>query len=401
LQGQVLLGAVGDVFLNRREPASAFAALGSTLDRFDLLFGNCEGVYSDRPSRAPSAGLPLIQPAATARGLGAAGFSVMSCANNHFVDGGHQALADTLEALRSQGIATCGAGRDIVDARRPAVVERAGLKVAFIAYASVLPPGYRARERIPGVAPLRVATLYYPGEDYTPGAQPEIWTVPHPQDVSALRADIASARKLADVVVCSFHWGEDHRPFTLAGYEISVAQAAIDAGVDVVLAHHHHLLRGIELYRGRPIFHGLGHFVFDLPNIGDMDIGTNSMLDEIKRRSGDYAIFERPGYPSLPFHPDARFTGIGRCILTAGGVSDPGIVPCYINPDGQPELLDLGSARGREAIEYLRTANARANLRAVVEPGEEDGVPVLRVRARQSASPTPAVEISSRAVTPR
>src|SRR5262245_37241445 len=81
------LGAVGDVFLNRPQPAQAFAHVAPLLKSVDLMFGNCEGVFTDDPRSVPTAsGFRLIAPRANAAPLGPAGFHILSCANNHVVD---------------------------------------------------------------------------------------------------------------------------------------------------------------------------------------------------------------------------------------------------------------------------------------------------------------------------
>ncbi len=119
----------------------------------DIVFGNCEGVYSDRPARSPSHKHFMGAPRERGAMLGDVGFDVMTCANNHMVDGGYAGLEDTLELLREQGIAVTGAGADITEATRPAIVERDGLRVAFLGFCSVYPVGYEARADRPGIAP--------------------------------------------------------------------------------------------------------------------------------------------------------------------------------------------------------------------------------------------------------
>ena len=89
----------------------------------------------------------------------------------------------------------------------------------------------------------------------------------------------------------------------MTDYEFVLARSAIDFGADVVLGHHHHFLRGIELYRSKPIFYGLGHFVFDLPGLGDAL--TDRELTKLKQR-GEYAIIRGPG---IRFHRSTKTPG--------------------------------------------------------------------------------------------
>jgi poly-gamma-glutamate synthesis protein (capsule biosynthesis protein) len=143
-----------------------------------------------------------------------------------------------------------------------------------------------------------------------------------------MQAAIADLRRNADVIVVSHHWGRAGLPAILTDYERILGHASIDAGADIVLGHHHHFLRGIELYRGKPIFYGLGHFVFDLPGL------ENALTeDEIQKLNemGEYAIYPRDGYPLSPFHPDARMTMIATCDFTGKELRSVGFVPCLLN----------------------------------------------------------------------
>ncbi|MGB9280796.1 MAG: CapA family protein [Pseudonocardiaceae bacterium] len=158
---------------------------------------------------------------------------------------------------------------------------------------------------------------------------------------SALQDDVAAATQQADLVLVSFHWGDFTRPYALTDHERRTARVAIDAGADAVLGHHH-LLRGVEHYRNKPIFYGLGHFVFDLPDFENrlardayLGRGDPTEIRASARRFGDYRIAPREGYPLLPFHPDARLTGIATLTVTNHRLH-AGMVPCTLDPDNQP-----------------------------------------------------------------
>ncbi len=184
--------------------------------------------------------------------------------------------------------------------------------------------------------------------------------MPYPEDVALLREDIAAARATADVVVGSFHWGEANRPAVLHDYERSLAHEAIDAGVDVVLGHHHHLLRGIEWYHDRPIFYGLGHFVFDLPGIEERT--TEGMLEKWRQKHGEYALGPREGWPLLPFHPDARLTMIAYLQFAGSRIEVAGIIPCTIVPDGCVVPHRPDEEDGRRVLQYLVRVTQDAGL---------------------------------------
>lgn len=375
--GMTLL-AVGDVFVDRPRPGEAFGHVGGLFAQADALFGNCEGVYAQPWERAPSSGVPVIADPAHVTALAEAGFSVMSLANNHSVDGGFAALLRTRDALRDAGLQTAGAGEDAQTARAPAVVRTAGGSVAVLAYASVFPHGYEARGAVPGLAPLRAHTLYTPWEtnEWNPGLLPKVTTVPHEGDVAALCADIARARELADVVVVSVHWGDFTRPYVLTDHERRTARTAIDAGADAVLGHHHHLLRGVELHRGRPILYGLGHFAFDLPDFDRRLAREGYLVDDdpaaeraLARRFGDYRLRDRDGYPLLPFHPDARLTVIAVLRRGPEGRLDAGMVPCVLGADNSPRPVDVASPDGERVLAYLERCCREEDLPVTLDPG--------------------------------
>jgi hypothetical protein len=371
---------VGDVLVDRDDPVDAFAHIRGVLTAGDVLFGNCEGVYAATASLPPHVGAAVIVDPSNMAGVASAGFTVMSCANNHIVDGGHAAMFETAGHLRSAGIASAGIGANLTEARRPAIVEARGLRIAVLAAASVFPYGYEAREDWPGLAPVRGYNLYEDADPYNwvPGALPTVRTFTDEQDLAALEASIAAARQDADVVLASFHWGDWTRPAHLTEHEIRVAHRAIDFGADIVAGHHHHLLRGIEWYRGRPIFYGLGHLIFDLQRTFER-LPAN-LVGEVPAGRPDnyYGLAVRPGWPQLPMHPDARMTMVAWADVTADGVTEIGVIPCVINPRGQALPLSAASGEGQRVLEYLAWACSDQGLRVSIESSgqrEVGGVP--------------------------
>jgi Bacterial capsule synthesis protein PGA_cap len=359
---ELVIYAVGDVFVDRDDPASAFPD-GNIRPGDGMLFGNCEGVFSDSWERAPSCGSPVVAPADRADRLAAAGFSVMSLANNHSVDGGYAALLNCQQKLRDLGIVTAGAGADIRAAREPAMLEASGSRIATLAYSAVFPHGYEARAGYPGLAPVRAHTVYTPWEtnEWNPGLAPKVSTQPFAEDLAALRADVTEAARQHEVVVVSVHWGDFTRPFVLTDHERRVAHAAVEAGADIVLGHHHHMLRGVEFYRGKPIFYGLGHYLFDLPNLPariarDGYLGSGDPADQraLARRFGEYRLGPRDGYPMLPFHEDSRMTGMAVITLRQGSIEKVGFRPALIDSENNPQHLPPDSPDGQRVLAYLQ-----------------------------------------------
>jgi poly-gamma-glutamate synthesis protein (capsule biosynthesis protein) len=376
---------VGDVLVDRDDPPDAFTHIRGVLTAGDVLFGNCEGVYAATASLPPHVGAAVIVDPSNMTGVASAGFTVMSCANNHIVDGGHAAMFETAGHLRSAGIAAAGIGANLAEARAPVIVEAGGLRIAVLAAASVFPYGYEAREDWPGLAPVRGYNLYEDADPYNwvPGALPSVRTFTDEQDLAALEASIAAARRDADVVLASFHWGDWTRPAHLTEHEVRVAHRAIDFGADIVAGHHHHLLRGIEWYRGRPIFYGLGHLIFDLQRTFErLPAGLVGAVPA-GRPDNYYGLAARPGWPQLPMHPDARMTMVAWADITVGGVTEIGVIPCVINPAGQALPLPAVSAEGQRVLEYLAWTCTEQGLRVSIEPADHcelGGIPGAIVR---------------------
>lgn len=368
-----LLGFVGDVMVDRDRPDTAFDLVRGALRVPHALFGNAECVYTDRPTLAPGAAVVAIAPSHNAGALGPAGFDVVSLANNHIVDAGHQGMRETVEALRAQGIATVGVGDDLAGARTPAVLDVEGVRVAYLAYASFYPVGYEARPDWPGLAPMRSRNFYVEKVSnlWAPGMAADCHAVPVPEDLAALDADLRAARATADVVVASFHWGDYQRPFHLTDHERVIARFAVDHGADVVVGHHHHMLRGVEWYGGKPIFYGLGHFVFDfpMPGAGPAALVENVAVDPA--HDDYYGLAERPGWPLHPWHPDARMTALAWVSLRDSAVHRAGFLPCRLNPQGQVVPLDARGEEGRAVLDYVRTGCSSQELGSDITVAED------------------------------
>jgi poly-gamma-glutamate synthesis protein (capsule biosynthesis protein) len=344
--------AVGDVFPDVPDGRAALAPLGPLFAGADIVFGNCEGVYSDRPAPAPSHKAFCWAPRERGDMLGEAGFDAMTLANNHIVDGGHVGLADTMELLRAQGIALTGAGANLAEAVRPAIVERHGLRVAFLGFCSVYPKGYEARPARPGLAPLRVRTHYSdPDENFwEPGIDPVITTQAYPEDLRRYREAIAAARAAADVVIVANHWGWSSLVEVLQDYELELARDAVEHGADAVVCHHHHSLRGIERHRGRPIFYGLGTLMHHFRSI---EVSQEQMTARQERFGPRSSWVVGEELPLFPFRADARRSAVATLDVGPDGGVEAGLIPAMIMADGSTEPLAPGDRRAAEVAGYV------------------------------------------------
>jgi poly-gamma-glutamate synthesis protein (capsule biosynthesis protein) len=185
------------------------------------------------------------------------------------VNYGEEAIRSSLRQLEAIGISCTGAGVNRKAARAPAIVTHTGLRFGFLQRTSVYwATGHEANDDSPGVAVLTGRTAYEPPLQTRgpgvppanrPGLPPAILTWADARSLAEFTADLRALRAGADIVVASHHWGlfED-----VLDYQVEIAHAAIDAGAEVVMGHGPHSACAVEMYRGKPVFYGLGSFSF-------------------------------------------------------------------------------------------------------------------------------------------
>jgi poly-gamma-glutamate capsule biosynthesis protein CapA/YwtB (metallophosphatase superfamily) len=361
----VLIGFVGDMLVHREHPEEVFREVRDVLRVPDILFGNLEGMYTDTPHPSPGAVLPIGAPAHNLAVYSAVGFDVLAMASNHVLDMGYAAMLETRAYLRDQGIKTCGIGDCPADAHQPAILEADGLRIAFLAYACTFPVGYEARWNAPGLAPMRSYNVWRDAASgQYPGGMPLVTSVEDQNDLARLTEDIQKAREHSDLVITSFHWGDYSRPFHLTDHETKTARYCIDRGADMVIGHHHHTLRGMEWYKGKPIMYGLGHFVADFRV--DLPPEITQAFAEPGVEDTSYRVGPRKGWPLLPLHKDARMTLLAWARAGRNGIDDIGFLPCRLTADGFVHPLRLDSSEGREVVDYLDKCNKTQNLRGAI-----------------------------------
>lgn len=258
----------GDVnLMNVTDPRAPFVRVADTLARADIRFANLECCFYEPAGSRSVTDEGFYASRAMAQALKIAGFDAVGTANN--VNYGAEAIVSSLSALDAAGVAHTGSGANAKAAHEPALVEGGGITAAFLQRTSVYwPTNHEAGEASPGVAALRGETAYrVPAHKYRPdvppmnrpGVPPEVVTWAHPAYLARLREDLAAVRGRADVVVASHHWGLHQ---DVLDYMPQIAHAAIDAGADFVIGHGPHYSLPVEVYKGKPIFYGLGSFSF-------------------------------------------------------------------------------------------------------------------------------------------
>jgi hypothetical protein len=363
---EVHLYAVGDVGPCRLNPESMFQHVRAELRRADLAFCQLEPVLTSRGEPMPQARLAMRSaPLETARAIRDAGFDVVSFASNHCMDWGRVGLLDTLDALRANELQTVGAGPNLVAARRPAIVTSNEQRIAFLAYCSILPQGYAAESNRAGAAPMRAWTKYEQIEHDQPGTPARVHTFAHRDDLQALVADIARAKADADCVIVSMHWGVHFVPGEIAQYQREVAHAAIDAGADLILGHHPHVMKGIEVYRGKTIFYSLGNFALEPPTAFAPNLRESRGFKEIEALTTGWD-------PTDLLPPDTRRSALVKVVIDDAQVQLVALQPVYINRNAEPELLSVQDSRYREVAQYVRWATDSQGLRTSFVQHEND-----------------------------
>jgi poly-gamma-glutamate capsule biosynthesis protein CapA/YwtB (metallophosphatase superfamily) len=315
------LALTGDSIITRGMPPAGKrqSALRDLIRAADVAFTNLEVVpadYQGYPSSAPLTPT-VLAPASVLDTLSDLGFDVVSLANNHAMNLGIEGMLAAVRELDARGLGHCGAGRDLADAAQPAFIDRSAGSVAVLAVTSTFAPGEEASRPAellrgrPGLNPLRHTTRLHvtaaqlaalaeaheqlglgreraylrqvgllpaaaPGDRELFGAvfaesgQAAVRTRCVPADLDRICRWVQEAKARSDVTVVSVHSHESGASLNEpAEFITELGRAVIDAGADAVAGHGDHRLRAVELYRGRPIFYGLGNFIsqFELQTV--------------------------------------------------------------------------------------------------------------------------------------
>ncbi|MGE5425730.1 MAG: CapA family protein [Bacillota bacterium] len=234
----------GDVMLSRTVNAKInsygdyawpFQKIASTTAAADIAVVNLESPFlKDADYRVLTGSFSFRADPKALEGISLAGIDMVSLANNHILNAGKKGLSDTTSLLDEAGIAWSGAGLNEMEARRPAIIERKGKRIAFLAYA------YPNDNSVATVSRLGTANL----------------------DKAKMEEDVRAAKGLADIVIVQMHAGTEY--VVEPGKEQKdFARAAISAGADAVIGHHPHWPQSWEIFEGKPIFYSLGNFIFD------------------------------------------------------------------------------------------------------------------------------------------
>jgi poly-gamma-glutamate synthesis protein (capsule biosynthesis protein) len=275
--GDIMMGGRVGELLEREGYDYPYRHVGAALREADLAVGNLENPITDRGEPADKTWTFRMSPLAVPA-LKESGFDVLSLANNHVLDYGTDGLLDTIRHLDEAGIGRVGGGNDADEAYLPYYTEVQGIRIACLGFSHVVPEvGWKAGKNHPGVADM--------------------------YDTRRAVETIKAVRENADLVVVMVHWGieraEEPEP-----YQVKKGREFIDAGADLVIGSHPHVLQGIESYKGKWIAYSLGNFIFTVS--GNADTRQSAMLQADCRKDGDCRLTLIPVVtgPGQPYYPD-------------------------------------------------------------------------------------------------
>jgi poly-gamma-glutamate capsule biosynthesis protein CapA/YwtB (metallophosphatase superfamily) len=257
----------------RDDPDYPYAEVREIITQADLAVGTLNATISDYPARTGCVSTyVLVGGSENADALARAGFDVMSVATNHIKNCGEsncgdRAFLDTLDNLRRVDILPVGAGDNLARAMQPVVATLNGIRFGIVSLGQIEPLAF-AGENSPGIAVL---------------------------DEESLRAAIKVAREVSDVVIAMPHWGPEDVP-TPNWIQRDLARVAVEAGADLVVGNHTHVVQAVEDLDGVMVFYGLGNFVFDQNWARDHQQGV---ILQVSFDGDRYA-----GYEFIPTHVD-------------------------------------------------------------------------------------------------
>ncbi len=355
----------GDIILGEN-PEEYFGSVDPVLRNTDVVAGQLEVPYSNRAPELADLNRQVENLAPLKEY-----FDIVSLAGNHIYDAKDQGVIDTLSWLENNAIQYVGGGLNRAEARKARIVEKQGIRIGFLSYNCTGPSIMTATDSKPGCASVDIVTHYELGDIANPGGPPEsIYSWPEPKSYRKMIEEIRDLRTNCDVLCLYLHKGLVHKPIKLAAYEQPLCYGAIDAGVDIIFCSHPHILHGIEVYRGKTIYHSLGNFIAWVPSLSPGFKAVHGKKNEFfdpeewaKTRIERFGFVPDPEYPTYPFHSEARFCLIARCYLDRSGILSTGCVPMIVDKKGVPRVVKRVDG-GEEVFNYLKMITEKAGLEA-------------------------------------
>ena len=309
---------------------------------------------------------------------------LVTLAGNHFYDFGEAGVRDTISWCERNGIAHAGGGRNAAEAKRPAFIEKNGVKIGVLAYNAVGSKKNFASEDRGGTSSINFIRGYVPCSmlDQTHSRlENDVWELKKPihidedcmgfnfidtESYMEFARDVYRTRRECDVLLVYFHKGYVHKPEHVAPWERFLSHIAIDNGADAVVATHSHIARGVEIYKGKAIYNGLNNFVFYAPQLspnfkGKIHGGANSNNEEwIKARIERFGFVPDPEYPTYPFHPESIYCPVAKFIIRDKKIVENRMILMKVEKNGVAYVH--GRESGQEIFDYMVKITKAAGL---------------------------------------
>lgn len=289
----------------------------------DVVFCNLESPISDKGKPVPGRATAFRSYPSMAQVLKQAGISFVSLANNHIQDYGWEALKDAMERLDELGIGHSGAGKNLAEARKPAIVEKGGMTIGLLSYTANVNTalGFKASAEREGLNPVRISPFFLP--DHV-----------NMEDIEAMQEDVAKWQKETDFLAISCHWGiSEGGTHIVARHQEVIAHHAVDAGADLVIGHHPHALQPVEIYKDKAILYSLGNFVFSL----EEDFPRESMLFQ--------------------------------CVFSKHKIHEFKFLPSYMSKANQPKVVSPEDELGLKVVALMQKLCAKYRVSLEVKDG--------------------------------
>jgi hypothetical protein len=349
--------AAGELILGMSEPSPEFYfdLVAPTLNAADLVVAHLESTHIKSPAWA---GGMSPRPVDWMRGIPYAGIDAVTMGY------GATGIKDATDWLKEHNVAYCGSGKNITEAKKPLIMERDGVRFGFLFYQCVHENA--ANTFKPGCAYVDIITQYGGERAKFPGDPPEIFTFAERWSLQAMKEDIKALRSRCDILSVALHMGGAITEVVLQDYEFDLSYAAIDAGADIILGNHTHVLRGIEYYNGKPIIHCLGNLVAVFPwethqMFREPEPASTLTKSKWRYKYGHSRQWIDPEYPCYAFPAWARKGMIVKTVIENKKIARLSFLPLMMNKQGQPEILKHDS-RGQEVFDYMRRVSSEEGL---------------------------------------
>jgi len=313
---------------------------------------------------------------------------LVTLSGNHFYDFKEEGVEGSVDWCNRNGVAHAGGGHNLAEAKVPAYVEKDGTKIGVVAFNAIGGKQQFATETRGGTNPIHFNRAYIPVADLEWDAQTaakqefDNWSLKNPIHIDAdcmgfnfmnpsavldYAQQIREARENCDILIVYMHKGYVHRQVLVDDWERLLSHIAIDNGADVVMASHSHIAHGIEMYKGKAIYHGLNNFVMYTPQLAPGFKGKvhgDAHNEEwVKQRVARFGFVPDPEYPTYPFHPDSIYCPVAKLVIENKKIVEFRMILMVTEKSGIPYVHGQDE-KGKACFDFMQKITADAGFDA-------------------------------------